>query len=178
MSPSILGYKNFYPQLHPSVWVAPTAIVIGDVEIGEKSSVWFQSVVRGDVNSIRIGSHTNIQDLSMLHVTNKQSPKPASLVIGNHVTVGHRVILHGCTIEDHCLVGMGSIIMDRVVVGAGSIVGAGSLLVEGTIVPPGCLVMGSPGKVIRPLKDPELAMIKFLPEHYARLAMDYSLGGV
>jgi len=169
----ILPFQKISPQIDPKAWLAPGAFVIGDVVIGSGSSVWFQSVVRGDVNSIRIGQNTNIQDLSMIHVTNKSSPKPAGTVIGNDVTVGHRVILHGCTVGNGCLIGMGSILMDHVNVGDGSMVAAGSLVVEGTIIPPGHLAIGSPAKVLRPLKENEIAMLKFLPGHYARLAEEY-----
>lgn len=174
MNMMILPFKNIKPKIDSTVWLAPTSVVIGDVEIGENSSVWFQTVVRGDVNSIRIGKNTNIQDLSMLHVTNKSSPRPASLIIGDNVTVGHRAILHGCTIADGCLIGMGSVVMDRVVVGEGAMVAAGSLVPEGLVIPPGYLAIGSPAKVLRPLKDDEKKMLKFLPDHYRLLAKEYS----
>lgn len=169
----LISFKQTKPKIDPTVWIAPTAVVIGDVEIGENSSVWFQTVVRGDVNSIRIGRNTNIQDLSMLHVTNKQSPRPASLVIGDNVTVGHRVILHGCTIGNGSLIGMGSVVMDRVFVGEGAMVAAGSLVPEGLVIPPGHLALGAPAKVLRPLKNDEINMLKFLPNHYKLLAKEY-----
>jgi carbonic anhydrase/acetyltransferase-like protein (isoleucine patch superfamily) len=137
--------------------VAPSADVIGDVEIGDESSVWFQAVIRGDVHSIRIGARTNIQDQSMLHVTRKRSP----LVIGDDVTVGHRVTLHGCKVGNRVLVGMGSIILDDAEIGDDCIIGAGALVTQGMKVPPGHMVLGLPGKVIRRLKPEELA---YLPE--------------
>ncbi len=171
---SLIAFQHFNPQVASSAWIASSAQVIGDVEIGEDSSIWFQTVVRGDVNSIRIGARTNIQDLSMIHVSNRHGPQPAVTVIGNDVTVGHRVILHGCTLKDGCLVGMGAVVMDHAVVGEGAMVAAGSLVVEKTIVPPGFLAIGSPAKVLRPLKDKEKLMLQFLPEHYAKLAKAYA----
>ncbi|MBI4411061.1 MAG: gamma carbonic anhydrase family protein [Deltaproteobacteria bacterium] len=174
----IIPFNKVSPRIHPGVFIAPQAVVVGDVEIGEGSSIWFQTVVRGDVNSIRIGKRTNIQDLSVVHVSNADGPKPAKTVIGDDVTVGHRVILHGCTIGNACLIGMGSIIMDDVVVGEGSFIGAGSLVTEGIVIPPGQLALGRPAKVIRPLTDKERAMIPYLSNHYARLAESYLKQGI
>ena len=130
-----------------NVYVAPNATVLGDVSIGPGSSIWFQSVIRADINVIRIGSETNIQDGSILHVADRYG-----LVIGNQVSCGHRAILHACTIEDRVLVGMNAIVMDGAEVGSGSIIGAGALVTKGTRIPPGSLVLGSPGQN-RPLVD-------------------------
>ena len=174
----IIPFNKVSPRNHPSVFIAPQAVVIGNVEIGEGSSIWFQTVVRGDVNSIRIGKRTNIQDLSVVHVSNADGPKPAKTVIGDDVTVGHRVILHGCTVKNGCLVGMGSIVMDDVVVGEGSVIGAGSLVTEGTIIPPGQLALGRPAKVIRPLTEKERAMIPYLSNYYMELALTYLKQGM
>jgi carbonic anhydrase/acetyltransferase-like protein (isoleucine patch superfamily) len=136
--------ENIQPQLDASVYIAPSGIVIGKVTIGRASSVWFHCVLRGDVDRITIGEESNIQDLSVLHV---DPGKP--LVIGNQVTVGHRCILHGCTIEDNCLIGMGATIMNGARIGHGSIVAAGSVVLENTEVPPFSLVTGLPAKVKR-----------------------------
>lgn len=144
-------------------------MVIGDVVMGEDCSVWFHAVIRGDVHYIRIGNRTNIQDLCMLHVTHDTHP----LLIGNEVTVGHHVVLHGCTIKDRVLVGMGAIIMDGAVIGEDSVVGAGALVTEGTIVPPQSLILGSPAKVKRPVTEQELRWIKESAENYVRYARKY-----
>src|SRR6476620_7212679 len=127
----ILPYRKTWPRIHETAFVAPSADIIGDVEIGAHSSVWFQCVIRGDVNTIRIGSRTNIQDHSMLHVTRKTSP----LKIGNEVTVGHRATLHGCTVGNRVLVGMGAIILDDAEIGDDCVVGAGALVTKGVVVP-------------------------------------------
>ena len=165
----IRTYQGIKPTIAKSAFIEETAVVIGDVHIGEQSSVWFHAVVRGDVNSIRIGDRTNIQDLSMLHVTHDTHP----LNLGNDVTAGHHVVLHGCTIRDRVLIGMGAIIMDGVVVGEDSVVGAGALVTEGTIVPPKSLVLGSPAKVKRSVTDEELAWIKESSANYVRYAKQY-----
>ena len=134
------------PVIASDVYVAPNATLLGKVSIGSGSSVWFQSVIRADINEIRIGSETNIQDGSILHVADRYG-----LAIGNQVSCGHRAILHACTIQDRVLVGMNAVVMDGAEVGAGSIIGAGALLTKGTRIPPGSLVLGSPAKVVRPL---------------------------
>lgn len=167
----IMPFRGTWPQIHETTFVAPSADLIGDVVIGASSSVWFQVVIRGDVNWIRIGSRTNIQDHSMLHVTRRKSP----LTIGNEVTVAHRVMLHGCTIGDRVLVGMGAIVMDDAVIGEDCIVGAGALVTKGMVVPPGSLVMGAPAKVIRPLKPEEIAFLKVSAENYVGDAREYQL---
>lgn len=143
--------------------------MIGDVVMGEECSVWFNAVIRGDVHHIRIGDRTNVQDLCMLHVTHDTHP----LIIGNGVTIGHNVVLHGCTIRDRVLVGMGAIIMDGAVIGEDSVVGAGALVTEGTMVPPKSLILGSPAKVKRPVTEQELSWIKESAENYVRYASQY-----
>ena len=135
-------YKNHTPKIHPTVYVAPTAQIIGNVHIGKQSSIWFQTVIRGDLERISIGERTNIQDLCICHIDEN-----IPLKIGNGVTIGHRAVIHGCTIEDECLIGMGAIVMNQAVIGKGSVVAAGSVVLEKTIIPPYSLVTGSPGKV-------------------------------
>jgi carbonic anhydrase/acetyltransferase-like protein (isoleucine patch superfamily) len=153
---SLYPYQNKFPKIHDSVFLAPGVKIIGDVVIGANSSVWYNSVVRGDVNYIRIGDWTNIQDLSMLHVTNGKYP----LIIGNKVTVGHGVTLHGAIIEDLSFVGIGSLILDGAIVESNSMVAAGSLVKQGFKVPSGKLVAGVPAKIIRELKDEEIIEIE------------------
>ena len=165
----IRTYQGIKPSIPDSCFIEDTAVVIGDVVMGEACSVWFHAVIRGDVHYIRIGNRTNVQDLSMLHVTHDTYP----LIIGNEVTVGHHVVLHGCTIKDRVLVGMGAIIMDGAVIGEDSVVGAGALVTEGTIVPPKSLIFGSPAKVKRPVSEKELAWIKESAENYVRYARTY-----
>ena len=139
------------PKLSPTTWIAESANVMGDVTLGEYVSIWFQVVVRGDVHWIKIGSHTNVQDGSVLHVTNGRYP----LTIGERVTIGHKALLHGCTVGNNCLIGMGAILLDDVEVGEGSIVAAGALLPPGKKYPPGHLIMGAPAKAVRPVKPEE-----------------------
>ena len=160
------------PKIHPSVWLAPGTHVVGDVEIGEGSSVWFNSVIRGDVERVRIGARTNIQDLTMVHVMRDTHPT----TIGDEVTVGHAAVLHGCTIEDRCLIGMGAMLLNGAHVGADSIVAAGSLVTEGMRIPPRSLVMGRPAKVKRPLSDEEVAEIRWYADNYVAYRLDYMAG--
>ncbi|MGH7885149.1 MAG: gamma carbonic anhydrase family protein [Thermodesulfobacteriota bacterium] len=157
------------PNIHPTVFVARQAIVVGDVNIDEDSSVWFNSVVRGDVNYIRIGKRTNIQDNSVLHVTTDTHP----LLIGDDVTAGHGVILHGCTINSNTLIGMGSIVLDGAVIESNSIVGAGSVVPPGFRVPSGSLVMGVPAKIKRELSEKEIKDIKKSAMNYVQNARNY-----
>ena len=152
---TIRRYKGKLPQIAATAYIDESAVVIGDVVIGEDSSVWPCAVIRGDVHYIRIGARTNIQDGSVLHVMKDLYP----LILGDGVTVGHGVTLHGCAIESRCLIGMGSVILNNVKIGAGSIVAAGTLLPEGMQVPAGSLVMGHPGKVRRPTTPEELDSI-------------------
>lgn len=165
----IRTFKGITPTIPSSCFIEDTGIVIGDVVVGEDCSVWFHAVIRGDVNYIRIGSRTNVQDLCMLHVTHDTHP----LVIGSDVTVGHSVVLHGCTINDRVLIGMGAIIMDGAVIGEDSVVGAGSLVTEGTIVQPRSLILGSPAKVKRPVTEDELAWIRESAANYLEYARQY-----
>ena len=157
------------PRVHPSAFIDASAQVIGDVEIGEESSVWMCVVVRGDVNRIRIGRRSNIQDGTIVHVMKDTHPT----VIGDDVTVGHAAVVHGCTIEDRCLIGMGAILLNGVHVGSGSIIAAGTLVPEGTQVPPRSLVMGSPGKVRRTLSDADLDEIQMYADRYVAYRLDY-----
>jgi len=149
--------------------------VIGDVQIGKNSSIWPSTVIRGDVNFIRIGEGSNIQDLSILHVSHKSSWQPdgSPLIIGNHVTIGHQVLLHGCTIEDECLIGMGSIVMDQVVVQKHVMLAAGSLVPEGKVLESGYLYLGRPVKRIRPLTGDEIAHFMYSANHYITLKNQY-----
>ena len=157
------------PKVHASAFVVEDAVVVGDVEIAEDASVWFGSVLRGDVHFIRIGARTNIQDLSVVHVTGGTHPT----IVGADVTVGHRVVLHGCTVKDRCLIGIGSVVMDGVVVGEESIVGAGALVPPGMIVPPRTLVLGSPARVKRALTPDEIAHFEVSAGSYAARARQY-----
>jgi carbonic anhydrase/acetyltransferase-like protein (isoleucine patch superfamily) len=152
-----------------SAFVAPTATIIGDVHVGAESGIWFGVILRGDVNRIRIGSRTNLQDGTIVHVTSGSHPTE----IGNAVTIGHGVKLHGCTIADGCLIGIGSIILDGAMIGEESMVAAGSLVVPGMIVPPRSLVAGSPGRVKRSLTDDECAQLQALAERYVAYRLDY-----
>lgn len=165
----IRTFQGIKPTIPDSCFIEDTAVVIGDVVLGEDCSVWFNAVIRGDVNHIRIGNRTNVQDLCMLHVTHDTHP----LIIGNEVTIGHSVVLHGCTIKDRVLVGMGAIVMDGAVIGEDSVVGAGALVVEGTVVPPKSVILGSPGRVRRGVSDAELAWIKESAANYVKYARQY-----
>ena len=165
----ISPFNHIEPKIHETAFIADNAVVIGDVEIGEDASVWFGSVVRGDVNFIRIGARTNIQDLTMIHV----SSKTHSTVLEEEITVGHNVTLHGCYVERGCLIGIGAILMDGVRVGAHSLVGAGSLLTPGTQIPPRSLVLGSPARVKRELTDEELAYLDKSWRNYVELKKHY-----
>lgn len=165
----ILPYNGITPALDPSVVVLAGAVIVGNVAIGEQSSVWFNCVIRGDVHSVMIGRRTNIQDLSMLHVTNGKF----SLSIGDDVTVGHRAIVHGCTVQDRVLIGMGAVLLDGCVVESGSIVAAGSVVREGDRVPSGVLVAGVPARVVRTLSDDEQAAIPRIAADYVEYAQNY-----
>ncbi|MBI5070803.1 MAG: gamma carbonic anhydrase family protein [Deltaproteobacteria bacterium] len=169
----IRPHGNTAPRIPESAFVAETALVVGDVELGESSSIWFGAVVRGDVNSVRIGARTNIQDLTVIHVTGGTHPTR----VGDDVTVGHRVVLHGCTILDRCLVGIGAIVMDGAVVGPDAMVGAGALVPPGMVVPPGTLVVGSPAKVKRELTAEEIAYFRKSAQSYASYAARYRAEG-
>ena len=168
----IRTYQGVRPTIAESAFIEETAIVIGDVVIGEESSVWFNTVIRGDVHWIRIGDRTNIQDLCVVHV----SRDAYATVLGDDVTVGHHVVLHGCTIKDRVLIGMGAIIMDGAVIGEDCVVGAGALVTEQTIVPPKSLILGAPAKVKRAVTDEELAWIKESAHNYVGYARLYLSG--
>ena len=165
---SVMSYRGKEPCLGNGVFIADGAQVVGDVLIGDGSSIWFGSILRGDINRVVIGHHTNVQDQSVCHVTDDDA-----CVVGNYVTVGHRAILHGCTIADEVLIGMGATVMNGVVIGAQSIIGAAALLTEGLEVPPGSLVYGAPAKVISHLGEKERRQIKAWAEKYCRVAANY-----
>lgn len=162
-------YKGITPTIAPGAYIEDTAVVIGDVVIGSASSVWFNAVIRGDVHSIRIGHRTNIQDLSLLHVTHDTH----SLTLGDDITIGHHVVLHGCIIRNRVLVGMGAIIMDGVMIEEDCIIGAGALITARQHIPPKSLVVGSPAKIKRSLTEPELQWIKESAQNYVRYAQNY-----
>ena len=164
-----------YPEIDADAYVSETAIIIGDVHIGSQSSIWFNVVVRGDVNSIRIGRRTNIQDLSILHVTGiKDDGRPGfPLSIGDNVTVGHKATLHGCRVENSAFIGMNAMIMDGVVVGEGAMVAAGSVVTEQTVIPPWTLWMGCPAKLKRILSAEEKMRSLELAESYVKLSKTY-----
>ena len=157
------------PQLGRDVFVADDATLIGDVTVGDAASVWFGSVLRGDVQRIRIGAQTNIQDLTVIHVNSAGHPT----LVGDRVTVGHRVVLHGCTIGSLCLIGIGSVVMDRAEIGDETLVGAGALIPPGARIPGGVLVLGSPAKVVRPLTEAEKKGLRDSADSYVRLAASY-----
>ncbi len=165
----ILGFKDKFPRIHETAFVTQDAIIIGDVEIGEDASIWFGSIVRGDVNYIRIGNKTNVQDGTVIHVSSRTHPT----VLEDRITVGHRVTLHGCHVESGCLIGIGAILMDGVRVGANSLVGAGSLLTPGTQIPPNSLVIGSPARVKREITEDELAFLDRSWRNYVELKRIY-----
>ena len=172
----IMDYQGTTPTIPDSAWIAPGATVIGDVVMGKECSVWFGCVVRGDVHRIRIGDRTNIQDLSMIHVTHYKSPDQSDghpTTIGSDVTIGHRVMLHGCTIEDACLIGMSATILDGAVIGRESIVGAGALVTGGKIFPPRSLILGSPAKAVRTLSDEEVEDLYASAQRYVRFMQEY-----
>jgi len=157
----ILTLAGRTPRIAASAYVAPSADVIGSVDVGANSSVWFQCVVRGDIEPIRIGASTNIQDGTIIHTMHG-----APVTLGDWVTIGHRVVLHGCTVADHCLIGMGAVLLNHVRVGEGSIIAAGSLVVENTVIPPRSLYMGVPAKFRREVTEDEQTFINMHAEHY------------
>lgn len=161
----IYPFEGIQPVIDETVFIAPGAVVVGRVEIGPHASIWYNSVVRGDVDIVKIGAYTNIQDGSILH---EHAGFP--LHVGEKVTVGHRVLLHGCTVEDGAFVGMGATVLNGARVGAGAVVGAGSLVLQGQEIPPGMLALGSPAKVIRPLKEGELEKFQGAVGRYLKMA--------
>ncbi len=164
-----LTYNGKFPEIHKGVFIASGAIVIGDVVIGENSSIWFNTVIRGDENYIRIGSRTNVQDNCVLHITHKTQP----LFVGDDTTIGHSAVVHGCRIKNMCLIGIGAIVLDGSVVGEQSIVAAGSVVKEGMIVPPRTLVAGIPAVVKRDLTQEDIDYIMSLANNYVEVAKSY-----
>lgn len=172
----IMKFEKNSPKIKKRVFIAPSADVIGEIKIGKDSAIWFGCVIRGDIHKIKIGKRTNIQDLSMIHVTHytkedKSDGNPT--IIGDDVTIGHKVMLHGCTIEDACLVGMSATILDGAVIGKESIVGAHSLVTKGKKFPPRSLIMGSPAKVIKELSDEEVAFLYKSAKNYVKFKDRY-----
>src|SRR5512136_969073 len=171
----IRPFQGIHPKIDESAFIAETAVIVGDVEIGPQSSIWYNVVARGDVNFIRIGARTNIQDLSMLHVTHrKHADDPgAPLVIGDDVTVGHSVTLHGCTLQNGCFIGMQAMVMDKAIVGEGALVGARALVTEGTVIAPHTLWVGAPAKYKRDLTPDEISWLRKSAGNYVRYAQQY-----
>lgn len=168
---TVIPYHGKSPRLHDTVFVAPGARIIGDVEMGADVSVWYNTVVRGDVHWIKVGAETNIQDGSVLHVTEQQNP----LLIGSRVTIGHMVMLHGCTIEDLALIGIGSIVLDGAVIGREAFIGAGSLVTPNTMIPPRTLCLGRPCRPVRDLRPDELEGLVQSAAHYVEHGRSYRL---
>ena len=165
----IKQFERIKPKLGRDVYISESAAVIGDVILGNEVNIWFGAVLRGDMHYIKVGSRSNIQDNAVVHVTTTVSPT----IIGSNVTVGHGAIIHGCTIEDNCMIGMGSVVMDDAVVGEGSLIGAGALVPPNMKIPPKSLVVGMPGKIVREVSDEEFQMIIDRPQEYIDLAAQY-----
>jgi carbonic anhydrase/acetyltransferase-like protein (isoleucine patch superfamily) len=166
------AHRGRLPRIHPTAFIDDSAQVIGDVEIGEESSVWMCAVIRGDVHRIRIGRRSNVQDGTVVHVMKDTHPT----IIGDNVTIGHAAVVHGCTVEDRCLIGMGAIILNGGHIGSGSIVAAGTLVAEGTRIPARSLAMGRPAAVKRTLTDAEVAEIQHYADRYVAYRLDYMHG--
>lgn len=166
---AIAPYKDTHPQIDASVFIAPSADIIGDVHIGSESGIWYGCVVRGDVEKVRIGARTNIQDGTIIHVSRHHGPT----IIGDGVTVGHKALLHACTLQDGCFVGMGATVMDYAVVETGAMVGAGALLTPNKVVKSGQLWLGSPARYARDLTDKEKEAIAISEHNYVQLAAEY-----
>lgn len=169
--PTLLPYQGKLPKIHPTAFIAPGAVIIGDVEIGAYSNIWFGCVIRGDVNYIRIGERTNIQDGTVVHVTRVTSPTH----IGSGITIGHQALLHACTLEDNCFIGMGAQILDDAVVESKAMVAAGALVTPKKRVPSGQLWAGNPAKFMRDLTAKDLAFFPVSAENYVRLGQEYLL---
>lgn len=165
----ILPFRGIWPKIHPSAFIAMGAVIIGDVEIGPEANIWFGCVVRGDVNSIRIGARTNIQDNSVVHVTRKTGPTQ----IGAGVTIGHHAVLHACTLEDDCFIGMGAVVLDDAVVEQGGMLAAGALLAPRKRVASGELWAGNPARLFRPMNEAERAFLPISAQNYVDLAAEY-----
>lgn len=162
MSGLILPFEGHTPKIGRDVFIAPSATIIGDVEIGDEANIWFGAVLRGDIGAIRVGARTNIQDLACVHLTEGQN----SAILGADITVGHGAILHGCTIQDGCLIGMGAVVLDDAVIGENSVIAAGTIVPPRMVVPPGSMVRGNPGRVLRAVKPDEAEMGRRGAEHY------------
>jgi carbonic anhydrase/acetyltransferase-like protein (isoleucine patch superfamily) len=165
----IRPFLDVHPHYDGSNFIAPSADVIGDVTLGRGASIWFNATVRGDVNWIRIGDASNVQDNAVLHVTNRTAPTD----VGAHVTIGHSAVVHGCTVEDNVLIGIGAVVLDHAVVGRDSIIGAKALVTTGMQIPPRSMVLGVPARVVRTLRDDEVEKIGQYAAHYVRYAAIY-----
>lgn len=166
---AVIPFRDTVPSIDPTAFIAPDSWVIGAVTIGARSSLFFNVVVRGDIQPITIGSETNLQEHVLVHSSHEMSP----VIIGDRVTIGHRAIVHGCSIGNNTLIGMGATILDDVVIGEDCIIGAHSLITKGTIIPPKSMVVGTPGKIVRPLTEEELASLRTSAGHYVELAAEY-----
>lgn len=177
--PNIRPFRGLFPRIAEGVYVDGTALVIGDVTVGPEASLWPHVVARGDINRIAIGARTNVQDGTVLHVSHAGpfNPEGAALVIGDDVTIGHRVVLHGCTIGNRCLIGMGAVVLDRAVLESQVMVGAGALVSGGQRLASGYLYLGQPARRARPLTERELAYLDYAAAHYVALAGHYREGG-
>jgi len=169
MTAILRSFAGKRPQIGRGVFLAETCAVIGDVVVGDESSIWYSTVLRGDVMAIRIGARTNLQDGTVVHVTSGQF----ATTVGDDCTIGHSAIIHGCTIEDHCLIGMGATILDGARIGRGSLVGAGALVTPGADIPPDSLVLGAPARVVRPVNPREREQIEYSAAHYVDQARRY-----
>ncbi len=170
----LIAHHGVSPEVHPGAWIAPTATLIGDVHVSEGASVWFGSVLRGDVCSISIGRYSNVQDNTVIHVESAMHGEPCSpTVVGEYVTIGHACIVHGCTIADRVLVGMGAVVMNHARIETESILGARTLVAENKVIAARSLVVGIPGKVVREVSQEELTFIPFSATHYHELAQSY-----
>jgi carbonic anhydrase/acetyltransferase-like protein (isoleucine patch superfamily) len=165
----IMPYNGIFPTIHPEAWIAPGAVVIGDVHIGRETNIWFGAVIRGDVNTIRIGERTNIQDGTIIHVTRKTGPT----LIGSGITIGHKALIHAATLEDGCFFGMGASILDHAVVESGAFIAAGAVVTPNKRVPTGQMWAGNPAKYFRDLKPEEIAFIPESAENYVQLSRQY-----
>lgn len=176
--PNIRPFAGVAPEIAADAWIDESAVVIGDVHVGARSSIWPGAVIRGDIHAIRIGADSNVQDASVLHVSHDSEflPGGAALLIGDRVTIGHKVILHGCEIGNDCLVGMGAIVMDRAVLQPKVVVGAGSIVPGGKVLESGYLYVGAPARRVRELTEKELSYFGYSAEHYVRLAAKHRTG--
>lgn len=170
----ILTYQNHTPRIAPDAYVQESARIIGDVEVGTDASVWFYAVVRGDVERVRIGPTTNVQDHATIHVTRDRWPT----ILGEGVTIAHRVVIHGCTVGDYALIGIGAVVLDGAEIGTEALVGAGALVAPGTRIPPRTLALGSPAKAVRDLKPEEIEHLHRSAANYVEYARSYRSQGL